>query len=130
MPHRVVPEAHRRFARANRRAMTEAEFRLWQHVRGRQLGGLAFRRQVPVGPFIVHFFCPDRRLVVEVDGGQHFDGAGLAADARRSEWLETAGYAVLRVPNREVVHHIDGVGDAILAAAAEHSSGGRVETSR
>lgn len=71
MPHEIVPPRNRRFAKAMRQDMTMAELHLWQHLRKPGLEGLRFRRQTPIGPYIVDFFCPERRLIVEVDGDQH-----------------------------------------------------------
>ena len=68
MPRRMVPPRNRRFAKAMRREMTKAELRLWVRLRKPGLPGFRFRRQVPIGPFIVDFFCPEHRLVVEIDG--------------------------------------------------------------
>jgi very-short-patch-repair endonuclease len=74
-------------------------------MRRRQLEGFRFRRQVPIGPFIVDFLCPKARLVVELDGGQHADRADY--DRRRTRWLESKGYRVLRYWNHDVLLHPD-----------------------
>ena len=82
MPHRSVPPTHRRFGKAMRQRMTDAEARLWLRLRKPGIDGLRFRRQAPIGPYIVDFFCPQHRLIVEVDGGQHADDAdGTIASA-------------------------------------------------
>jgi very-short-patch-repair endonuclease len=101
-----------------RQAMTSAEFKLWTKLRNRQLGGVRFRRQVPLGPFIVDFYCPERKLVVEVDGSQHFSPVQQAADSRRDAWLRRSGNTVLRFANRDVVSNLAGVCDAILSVAS------------
>jgi very-short-patch-repair endonuclease len=103
-----------RRARTLRAEDTQAEARLWNALRDRQLGGWKWRRQSPQGPFIVDFHCPEARLVVEVDGGQHSEAA--AYDARRTAWLEAQGLRVLRFWNTEVLTHRDGVCLTILDA--------------
>ena len=82
------------WARKLRRDATEAEKRLWARLRGRQVAGVRFRRQVPIGPYIVDFVCFANRLVVEVDGGQHAWEAD--GDAARTRWLGGRGFRVLR----------------------------------
>lgn len=101
-------------ARQLRRNATDAEIRLWSRLRRKQLAGFRFRRQHPLGSYIVDFFCPEARLIVEVDGGQH--GEENAHDARRTEWLEARGYRVARFWNNEVLSNTDGVLTAILVA--------------
>ena len=77
---------------------TEAERSLWQHLRLRQLGGHKFRRQQSLGPYIVDFVCLEKRLIIEVDGGQHSEQK--AYDAERNTWLEVQGFHVLRFWNQ------------------------------
>jgi len=101
-------------ARRLRGNSTEAEKRLWSVLRRRGLEGARFRRQVPLGRYIVDFLCLDARLVVEVDGGQHAIEA--ERDAERTGWLESQGFRVLRVWNNEVLENLDGVADIIAAA--------------
>lgn len=84
MPHRSVKPTNRRFAKAMRQSMTNAEFRLWQRLKTRGLGGLRFRRQCPIGPFIVDFFCAELKLLIEVDGDQHGHDSVRDADAART----------------------------------------------
>lgn len=98
-------------ARELRRNQTEPELRLWGHLRGRRLLGEKFRRQVPIGPYIVDFLCKELRLVIEADGGQHTEQE--AYDARRSAWLETQGYTVIRLWNVDIMQNTDGVLEAI-----------------
>ncbi|WP_118857802.1 endonuclease domain-containing protein [Sphingomonas mesophila] len=98
---------------------TPAERRLWQRLRNRQLQGMKFRRQVWLGPFIADFYCPDARLVVEVDGDSH--AARQAYDERRTAWLATQGMQVVRVTNADVMSNIDGV-LAYLAALSPSPS--------
>ena len=99
-------------ARTLRRNQTTAEQTLWAHLRNRQLEGYKFRRQVPLGRYIVDFACYDERLVVELDGGQH--GETAAEDAARSAWLEAKGFRVVRFWNHEVFENLDGVLARIL----------------
>ena len=101
-------------ARHLRRHATEAETRLWQHLRGRRLGNHTFRRQVWTGPFIADFLCMDAMLVVEVDGSQHIGDA--AYDADRTAFLANKGYRVIRVWNNDVMQRMDDVLAAILSA--------------
>ena len=101
-------------ARHLRRAATDAERRLWTSLRRRQLGGYRFFRQRPIGRYIVDFYCPVARLVVEVDGGQHFDRENRARDERRTRELEARGLRVLRFDNRQVLRHTTDVLEEIL----------------
>jgi very-short-patch-repair endonuclease len=101
-------------ARALRRTSTDAEWRLWQHVRSRQLAGLRFRRQQPIGPFIVDFLCCEKMLIVEIDGGQHLESD---SDRRRDLWLAMRGYRVLRFWNHEVLGETSGVLESIARVA-------------
>jgi|SRR3954451_17716979 very-short-patch-repair endonuclease len=103
-------------ARALRSNPTEAEKRLWSKLRLKQIDGHRFRRQVPIGRYIVDFVCFDRRLVIEVDGGQH--DSRIVQDDRRTAWLEREGFTVLRFWNNEVLGNIEGVYDVIAAHLA------------
>src|ERR1039458_2331373 len=100
-------------ALARRRALrgraTDAERLLWRLLRSRQFLDLKFRRQHPVGPYIVDFYCAHRRLAVELDGGQHFTLEGQAYDRRRTAYLARRGIRVLRFTNRELFENTDGV---------------------
>ena len=93
---------------------TDAEALLWRQLRGRQLEGCKFRRQHPFLDFILDFACLERKLVVELDGGQHADAATY--DARRTASLENAGFTVLRFWNNDVFENMDGVLEVILRA--------------
>ncbi|WP_420426256.1 endonuclease domain-containing protein [Algiphilus sp.] len=101
-------------ARQLRQQGTEAERRLWYHLRGRRLAGWKFRRQHAIGPYFVDFVCLDAGLIVEVDGSQHIEQR--ASDARRSAYLESCGFRVLRFWNDEVLSQTDQVLEAILLA--------------
>ena len=94
---------------------TDAERILWFRVRNRRLGGLKFRRQVPIGNYIVDFCCEAARLIVELDGGRHVERT--IEDAKRTADLEAYGYLVLRFWNNDVICNIDGVLETIVATA-------------
>ena len=98
--------AAKRNAIALRNGMTDAERRLWSKLRAEQLG-VKFRRQHPLGTYVLDFACLSPKLVVEVDGSQHLDQ--VSYDARRSAWLEGQGYIVLRFWANEVLSETDGV---------------------
>ena len=101
-------------ARRLRRDQTDVERRLWSRLRSRRMAGWKFRRQMPVGRFVVDFCCPDAWLIVELDGGQHSRDNEAERDRMRSAELEVAGYLVARFWNGEVVENLDGVCDTIL----------------
>jgi very-short-patch-repair endonuclease len=100
-------------AKKMRSAATDAEHRLWQILRAKRFDGYKFRRQVPVDHYIVDFLCPARRLVVELDGGQH---AGSAGDLRRDAYLRAQGFQIIRIWNNELFTNEEGVAQAILNA--------------
>ncbi len=104
-------------ARRLRRDQTDAEGALWFRLRDRRLNGMKFRRQMPIESFVVDFCCEAARVVVELDGGQH--GERAASDAKRTAGLEIYGYLVLRFWNNDVLSNIDGVLEAIVAAASQ-----------
>ena len=101
-------------ARALRKNPTEVERLLWRHLRLWQLDGHKFRRQQPLGNYIVDFVCLEKRLIVELDGGQHAEQTEY--DAQRDAWLREQGFAVLRFWNNDVMQNILGVNEAILKA--------------
>jgi len=107
---RAVPQE---FARDLRRSSSDAEIRLRAHLRGRRLAGYRFRRQHPIGPFIVDFACSEHHLVVEADGSQHSENA---ADDRRTAWLTSQGARVVGFWNNDIPANTEGVLEAILAA--------------
>jgi very-short-patch-repair endonuclease len=109
-----IPEVRR--ARALRREQTSAEARLWSKLRNRRLAGYKFIRQAPIGPYFVDFVCRESLLVVEVDGATHSTNEELRRDARRTAFLESEGFAVLRVQNEELFRRLDDVIETILAA--------------
>ena len=96
---------------------TDAERHLWQFLRNRQLGGYKFRRQHPLPPYTVDFVCLERRLIVELDGGQHADAQ--ACDTARTHALEQSGYRVLRFWNHQALSNTEGVLTFILQQLAQ-----------
>jgi very-short-patch-repair endonuclease len=100
-------------ARRLRQFSTDAERRMWSALRDRCFTRYKFRRQHPVGDFIVDFACTEFRLVIELDGGQHADDP---ADMRRTAWLEGQGWKVIRFWNNDILTNTDGVLQAILRA--------------
>ena len=98
-------------ARDLRRNPTDAERALWKHLRLRQLGGYKFRRQQPLGQYIVDFVCLEKRLIVELDGGQHAERVG--ADTVRTAWLGAQGFHVMRFWNHDILNEIEVVKEAI-----------------
>jgi very-short-patch-repair endonuclease len=109
-------------AKTLRTTMTDAEQKLWYHLRGHRFQGYKFKRQKPIGPFIVDFICLQRRLVIEVDGGQHAQRA--AVDRRRDAFLAANGYRVLRFWNNQVLQELPAVLERIreFLASAEAPS--------
>ena len=101
-------------ARALRPNPTEAERALWKHLRLRQLEGQKFRRQQPLGRYIVDFVCFEKKLIVEVDGGQHSEL--VVSDSTRTAWLEAQGFRVLRFWNHQVLADVQAVKEAIREA--------------
>lgn len=99
-------------ARELRKNLTEAEQALWRHLRLRQLGGHKFRRQQPIGKFIVDFVCLERRLIVEVDGGHH--SKQVAYDLERDTWLKKQGFSILRFWDNQVLKEIESVKEVIM----------------
>ena len=100
-------------AKTLRTVLTDAEQKLWQRLRSRQLAGCKFRRQVPIGPYIADFACLEAHLIVEVDGGPHFESN---RDELRDIWFATQGFSLLRFWNTQALVETDAVVDAILSA--------------
>ena len=98
-------------ARRLRQSSTDAERGMWSALRDRRLKGYKFRRQHPVGAFIVDFACTEHGLVIEVDGGQH---SYSARDPRRTAWLESQGWRVIRFWNNDILSNTVGVVDTLL----------------
>jgi very-short-patch-repair endonuclease len=97
-----------------RTEMTEAEKRLWQHIRNRQLENCKFRRQYSVAAFAIDFYSPEIKLALEVDGDSHFVDGAVEYDAERQEFIESARINFLRFTNEEVYHNLDGVLEVIV----------------
>jgi very-short-patch-repair endonuclease len=107
------------FARRLRKNQTDAEKLLWKILRNRQLLGLKFRRQQPVGPYILDFYCHDCKLCIELDGGQHYTSDRQQEDKDRTAFLATRGVRTLRFSNLDVLQNIEGV---LLKIAQETTS--------
>ena len=107
-------------ARDLRKKLTPQEVKLWVKLREFRQLGFHFRRQSPIGPYIVDFECRKAQLVVEVDGGQHNFDSGIMADAKRDSLLQAKGYDVLRFWNHEVDQNLDGVLSTIIMALGCH----------
>jgi very-short-patch-repair endonuclease len=109
----------RQRARRLRKNMTDAERKLWRHIRDKQLHQIQFYRQRPLGPFIADFWAPTIGLVIEVDGGQHFGPEGRRSDARRDAWFRRRGLRVVRYDNVQVLTEIEAVLRDLLAVMDE-----------
>jgi very-short-patch-repair endonuclease len=94
--------------------MTDADIRFWAHVRLKQLNGCQFYRQRIIAQYIVDFYCPRAKLVIELDGGQHLSEEGVAADRKRDEYLRRLGLKVLRFSDTDVLLNIEGVIGVVL----------------
>ena len=105
-------QKHNERARSLRRSLTPAEFVLWARLRGRQLGGFKFVRQEPIGQYYVDFVCRERRLIIELDGGQHAESRD---DRHRDRALCALGYRVIRIWNNDVIENLDGVLQTLLS---------------
>jgi len=115
---RVKPKMRLR-ARSLRQELTKTERVIWYGLRAHRLEGAGFRRQAPLGPYIVDFMSHAAKLVIEIDGGQHFDDAHEARDKRRDAFLVAKGFRVLRFSNHDVLTNRAGVLETIAAAVRE-----------
>ncbi|TPM82658.1 endonuclease domain-containing protein [Mesorhizobium sp. B2-3-3] len=100
-----------------RHVMTDAELKLWNELRAHRLMGLSFRRQVPIGPYIVDFACSAKCLIVEVDGSQHANVDQAECDEARSAYLKRSGWTILRFWNDDGIRDIDNVCQHIVIEA-------------
>lgn len=119
MPHHPakLPDDIRAFAREMRGRMTDAEALLWMLLRNRRIAGSKFRRQHPVGRYILDFYCVEKQLGVELDGGQH--GEVVAYDQRRDDWLRAQGIQVLRFWNNQMLAETEAVMEEIYRRVVE-----------
>lgn len=107
----------RSYARSLRKNPTDAERALWNCLRFWQVGGHKFRRQQPIGDYIVDFVCLEKKIIIEVDGGQHAEQEEY--DSARDVWLRDKGYSVVRFWNNDVLHNLDGVKETISQALGD-----------
>lgn len=119
-------------SRQLRSNLTDAEQKLWQNLRRKQINGWQFYRQKPLGPYIVDFYCAAARLVVELDGSQHFEPEHQEADRKRDEYLRGLGLTVLRFDNRQVLLETEAVLEIIrqIPPGPPFSKGGVADTAR
>ena len=96
-----------------RKGQTDAERQLWSRLRNKQMSGYKFYRQYGIGFYIVDFYCPLLKLVIEVDGGQHYSEQGIAHDRQRELFLRNIGVKVIRFNNLDILKNIEGVFDSI-----------------
>jgi very-short-patch-repair endonuclease len=101
------------FAKTLRKEETPTEKRLWYYLRRKQLKEFKFRRQQPIGPYIVDFYCPAQKLVIEIDGGIHYTDDAQTPDKDRQDYLETQGLTVLRFTTDEIKYQINAVLDLV-----------------
>jgi very-short-patch-repair endonuclease len=109
-------------AKALRHDLTDAERKLWAMLRAHRLQGARFRRQTPIGPYIADFVCHAAKLIIELDGGQHFEATHEARDAHRTAFLASKGFRVLRFSNHDVLTNRQGVLETIAIAIEEAPS--------
>ncbi|MDO8445443.1 MAG: DUF559 domain-containing protein [Deltaproteobacteria bacterium] len=105
-------------AKSLRKRFTEVERLLWWHLRARQIEGFKFRRQEPIGRYIVDFVCFESKVIIEVDGGQH--SIETEKDKKRDEWLKSEGFKVFRFWNNEVLTNTEGVLEVIRTNCLSH----------
>jgi very-short-patch-repair endonuclease len=122
MNHHLYNDPERRPDRRRlRKDETDAERKLWSMLRNRQLGGLKFFRQYGIGPYILDFYCPQQKLAIEVDGGQHADERGQEHDAKRDRYLREMHIRMIRFWNNDVLQNIEGVGQKIREKTGQSS---------
>ena len=107
------------FARKLRREQTPAERRFWRLLEPWRVSGHHFRRQAPIGPYVVDFVSKRGKLIFEIDGDSHYTDAGLAHDRSRTDYLERLGYRVMRFTNSDVLGNGDGVFDTLRSVLGE-----------
>ena len=109
-----------KFAKAMRHQPTNAEAVIWTALRGARLQGFKFKRQQPIGVYIIDFVCFEYSLIIEIDGGQHGDKTSKGHE--RSNWLQSQGFRILRFWNNEVIERKDDVLESIIRALREYPS--------
>jgi very-short-patch-repair endonuclease len=118
MPHAAVSEQQRHRAKHLRRAMTRAEILLWRYLKAHHLDGISFRRQTPIGRYVVDFVCHTAHVIVELDGTSHDFDARQQHDAVRDAWLRSRGHVILRFTNEQVLSALEGVLTVVRETAA------------
>jgi very-short-patch-repair endonuclease len=108
-------------ARDLRKNQTDAEKKLWAVLRDRNIAGAKFRRQFPVGKYILDFYSPEHKLCVEADGGQHYTEEGTQKDEERAKVLTESGIQILRFSDRDILTNVEGVCEVIFGAIAKSS---------
>ena len=98
-----------KLARNLRKNSTKEEYIIWQILRNRKFFNLKFKRQVPIGKYIVDFLCEEKNLIIEIDGGQHNSDTNIIKDEERTKFLESKGYKVIRFWNNDINNNLDGV---------------------
>ena len=101
-------------SRQLRKNMTLQERKLWQYLRNRQINNCRFRRQYPIGAYIVDFICLNKKLIIEIDGGQHNEYENIKYDDERTEYFKSLGFRVVRFWNCDIDENIEGVYELIL----------------
>jgi very-short-patch-repair endonuclease len=117
MPHAKVKPEHRKRAKQLRQTMTRAETLLWRYIKAKRIDELGFRRQMPLGKYVLDFVCLSAKLVIELDGQSHDFAARQISDKARDEFLNSEGFTVLRFTNDEVMSNLAGVVGVIRSAA-------------
>jgi very-short-patch-repair endonuclease len=97
-----------------RKNMPAPEVILWSRLKGKQLNGLKFRRQYSIGRYILDFYCPEKRLAIEIDGDSHFESKAIRYDQKRQELIESFSIRLIRFTNKEIIENIGGILNTIL----------------
>ena len=98
-----------KLARNLRKNSTKEEYIIWQILRNRNFFNLKFKRQIPIGKYIVDFLCEEKNIIIEIDGGQHNSDVNIIKDEERTKFLESKGYKVIRFWNNDINNNLDGV---------------------
>jgi very-short-patch-repair endonuclease len=112
--------------RGLRKKLTEPEQRLWYRLRSRNLNGIKFRRQYSIGRYVVDFFAPDSRIVIEIDGDSHYEDDAIEYDKIRTNYFESCDITVIRFTNKEVMKNLEGV---LIIIAEKASVSARIPSS-